>query len=488
MYDIEPLSADILKEDPMENYSYYSYHDVPCVLIEREDRITLIPCEKEDYKRLFNYMHNFDFEIDYSDDIYKYKHAFIHTQLHGFDSIDLYPDYIIHSISQKICSMEITGPAVDDFFSPSTYFFYKSRNGNKNFGDIVYNNEVADKWIINYKDSKITITLYYGSVLRRGIASDLMLHPRLKIDFDETVNYNFIFCIYNSIKRFFNFILYKSECGKYDVELFGMIDDKFSSIGRLFDCELTNSTYEKQIGRICYSDYKEYVQVILQFIFNDPSICLKHLPKYGVRDWERDDIELLYTQLFTAFENECQKQKKKYNSADDSRIKSIKSRLINIIDELSTNNESDYEDDEKQFIKNSRQRILQLGTQFGQKAKIVNAYGILSSSIEELLPDILYRHKKYRSVKMLTEKQINDIAKKLTEMRGTIVHGGEHSALSLEDFQLINLFEVIIYAQMLDRAGISPADIKLIISSSLFHHHDLFNKAMETLDSNNQES
>ena len=88
---------------------------------------------------------------------------------------------------------------------------------------------------------------------------------------------------------------------------------------------------------------------------------------------------------------------------------------------------------------------------------------------------------------MLTEKQINDFAKKLTEMRGTIVHGGEHSALSLEDCQLINLFEVIIYAQMLDRAGITPADIKPIISSALFHH-DLFNKAMETLDSNNQES
>ena len=484
MYDIVPLSVDIMKEEPMENYSYYSFHDVPCVLIEREDRITLIPCQKDDCKHLFNYIHNSDFEIDYSDDIYKCKHAFIHKQLHGFDSIDLYPNYIIHSISQKICSMEITGPAVDDFFSPSTYFFYKSRNGSKNFGDIVYNNYVADKWIIDYKDSKITITLYYGNVLRRGIASDLMLHPRLKIEFEETEDYNFIFCIYNAIKHFFNFILYKSECGKYDVELFGIIDDKFSSIGRLFDCKLTNATYDKQIGRICYSDYKEYVLLILQFIFDNPSLCLKHLPKYGVRDWERDDIELLYTQLFTAFENECQKQKEKYNSVDDSRIKSIKSVLLNIIDEFSTNIESYSENDEKQFIENSKQRILQLGTQFGQKAKIVNAYRILSSSIENLLPDILYRHKEYRSVTKLTDKQISDIAKKLTELRGTIVHGGEHSTFSPEDCQLINLFEVIIYAQMLDRAKISLSDIKMIISSSLFHNLDLFDKAMKEIDEN----
>ena len=76
MYDIVPLSVDIMKEEPMENYSYYSFHDVPCVLIEREDRITLIPCQKDDCKHLFNYIHNSDFEIDYSDDIYKCKHAF----------------------------------------------------------------------------------------------------------------------------------------------------------------------------------------------------------------------------------------------------------------------------------------------------------------------------------------------------------------------------------------------------------------------------
>lgn len=487
MYEIVPLSDDILKEEPMENYSYYSFHDIPCVLIEREDRITLIPCEKDGFDCRFEFMNDSDFGIDYSDDIYEYKHAFIHKQLQGFDSINLYPDYIIHSISRKICCMEITGPSVDDFFSPSAYFFYKSRNGNKNFGDIVYNNEIADKWIIDYKNSKITITLYYGSVLRSGMASDLMLHPRLKIEFEETDDYEFIFCIYNAIKRFFNFILYKRECGKYDVELFGILDDKFSSIGRLFDCELTNATYDKQIGRICYSDYKEYVKVILQFIFDDPSICLKHLPKYGVRDWERDDIELIYTQLFTAFENECQKQKEKYNSVDDSRIKSIKSRLLNTIEEFSTNNESIYEDDEKQFIENSKQRIRQLGTQFGQKAKIVNAYRVLSSSIEKLLPDIFNSHKEYISVTKLTEKQIDNIAKKLTGMRGTILHGEEHSALSPEDCQLINLFEVIVYAQMLDRAGISPSDRGLIISSSLFQRYDLFYKTMETLDSNNQQ-
>ena len=137
----------------MEQYSYFTFHNIPCVLIEKEDRIILIPCNEEDHKLLYNYLQDSDYEIDYSGSIYEYKHAFIHKQIIGSESVDLYPDYIIHSISPKICSMEITGPAVDDFFSPSTYFFYKSRNENKNFGDIVYNNEVADKWIIEYKDS-----------------------------------------------------------------------------------------------------------------------------------------------------------------------------------------------------------------------------------------------------------------------------------------------------------------------------------------------
>lgn len=474
------LYTKMMKENYMENYCYYSFHNVPCILIERLDRITLIPCKKDDYKNLFKFFHDTDYKINYSGGIYEYKHAFIHKQLHNFESIDLYPDYIIHSISQKISSMEITGPAVDDFFSPSTYFFYKSRNGNKNIGDILYNSkdDVADKWIIDYKGSKITITLYYGGLLRRGIASDLILHPRLKIEFEETTDYDYLFSVYNAINRFFEFILYKSECGKYNVELFGMIDDKYSSIGYLFDCKLMNATYDKQIGRICYSDYKEYIPAILQFVFDDPSLCLKHLPKYGVRDWERDDIELLYTQLFTAFENECRKQRDKYDRVDDSSIKNTKTELIDIIEGFSKT-KTNYTAKEKKFISDSKQRILQLGTQFGQKARIVNAYSMLSSSIENLLPYILFLHKEYRSSTKLTDKQINDIAKKLTEMRGAIVHGGDHTTISREDCQLINFFEVLIYAQMLDRARIPLPDIKMIISSTLFQHYDLFDRAMK---------
>lgn len=470
----------------MENYSYYTFHGVPCVLIEREDKITLIPCNKDDHKLLAKYMQDSKFLIKYAGNHYQYSHAFINTLIFNSESIDLYPDYIIHSISPNFCAMVITGPAVDDFFSPSAYYFNKYSQGIRDFGNVVYKNEVADEWAINFKNNRLKLGLSYGNILSRGIASDLMLHPKLKIEFEETDDPIIIYDIYKAIKRFFHFILYRSNCGNFDIELFGTIDGKYSSIGRLFDSHLSKDIYDKQIGNICYSYYKEYISSLLQFVFNDPLLYLKHLPIYGIRNWEKDDIELLLTQLFTAFENECHKRRTLYENADDSKIQKVKNDLLASINNVMSN-QSSYTNEEKQFISDAKQRITQLGTQFGQKTKIVNAYKILSSSIESSIPDILYRHKEFRTATELTEEQINCIAKQLTQLRGSIVHGEEHNKFSLSDCQLIHFFEVLIYAQMLFRANIPLSDIKLIIRSTILLRFDLFDKTMNDIENNKRQ-
>lgn len=477
----------------MENYTYYSFHTVSCILIEKKDRIRLIPCNENDFNLLFEHTQDKDFEINYSEIFYNFNHAFIHSLVYGDNYIDLFPDYIFHSISPKICAMEIRGPAVDDFFSPSTYFFYKSKKeGTNNIGNVVYNSDIADCWVFHYTEKNeriidIKISLYYGSILNRGIASDLMLHPILKIEFEETESFSMIYDIYQAIKRFFNFILYRNDCGKFDIELFGRIEDRFSSVGCLTDNQLTNAKYEKQIGRIYYSDYKDFIPSIFQFIFNNPSLYLKHLPQHGTRDWEKDDIELLLTQLFSAFESECHKSEKLYEHTDSSIIKNIKEKLINSIDKVETD-ATVYTNDEIKFISDAKQRINQLGTQFGQKAKIINAYKVLSASLEELIPDILFRKKEYQSTSKVSDEQINDIAKQLTHLRGAIVHGGEHKSLSPLDCQTIRFFEVLIYAQMLYRAELSLSDIKMILSSSLLHHNDLFNRSWEKLEEKKEQS
>jgi hypothetical protein len=94
----------------------------------------------------------------------------------------------------------------------------------------------------------------------------------------------------------------------------------------------------------------------------------------------------------------------------------------------------------------------------------------------------LYKIKEYHSADKLTEEQINSIAKRLTSLRGAIVHGGKQKDISQEDRQLITFFEVIIYAQMLHRAKISNTDIKMIIGTSFFHKFDLMEKTMKNID------
>lgn len=467
----------------MENYSYYTFHGVNCILIEREDRISLIPCNKEDLSILFRNMQDRDFEIKYEVSIDKCSFAHINYKFNEFERVDLYPDYIVHSWHPKACAIEITGQAVDDFFSPATYFYYERIRENKNY-EIIYDYNEADKWRINYNGSELKITLYYGNILRKGSASDLMLHPRLKIEFEETDDFKLIYEIYKAIKRFFIFILYKKECGRFNVELFTMIGEKFSHIGQLRDISLKDAKYNKQYGRICYSDYKEYVPSILQFIFDNPSLYLKHLPEYEILERERD-IELLHSQLFAAFESEykmIEKNNKSFNvDTNTSKIESIKNKLLHTVDELYTD-ENEYTEDEKTFIEAAKQRILQLGTQLGQKEKIIKTYKLLSTSIDSHISYILYKNKQYRYVDKLTEEQINSIAKQLTSLRGAIVHGGKKKDISQEDRQLITFFEVIIYAQMLYRAKISNTDIKMIIGTSFFHKFDLMEKTMKNLD------
>ena len=142
-------------------------------------------------------------DLYYCAGIYDYSFASINHSEININSIDLFPDYTVHSITKKICEIEISGDAIDDFFSPSTYFYYKKQHGTKNVGEVVYDDDIADTWKITVKDSIIKIVLKYGNILRRGIASDLKLHAKLIIKFEETDDYKFIYEIYLAVKIFF---------------------------------------------------------------------------------------------------------------------------------------------------------------------------------------------------------------------------------------------------------------------------------------------
>jgi hypothetical protein len=208
---------------------------------------------------------------------------------------------------------------------------------------------------------------------------------------------------------------------------------------------------------------------------------LKHLPEDEYRDRHDDDIELVYTRLFTAFESECHAKKELYDIADDSNICDVRNDLLDVIGSFA-DSYMNQNNDVKQFINDATQRIQQLGTQFGQTRKIMIAYSIISKGINKLIPDILFLHEEYCSCTSLTEQQIKKIARELTKLRGSLVHGSYKNQITEKQYQLIKFLETIIYAQMLKRANIAYDDIELIVGSTLLSNHSLFSRKMEEIE------
>lgn len=454
----------------MNNYSYFTFYNVDCILIEKINEIILIPCNEEDLNLLFKHNSDKNFIIHYSMPLYKNVFSYIERVEMDYRSISLIPKYIIYSTEEKICSIQITGDAIDDFFSPSTYF-YKDRDVQH---DILYKSEYVDSWNIKFRNIELKLSLSYGKILNKRTASDLMLHPILEVEFPETDDYDLIYNIFLSIERFLKFILYKQNCGSFKIDLYNKNDEKNFNIGFLCINNLKAQQYEKSYKRIIYSDYKQFLPLIFQFIFNNENLYLKHLSDCGFINFEVDDMEIVYPKLFTAFENECDNDEKTYNIADDSSVTELRENILKTIEKNFKIKELKSER-EKQFLNNVKQSISREGKRFGQKVKIINAYNVLSEAISDLVKKIVCSNKETD----LNDTHIKKVAENLTGLRGKLVHSGYTNKLTSQQCNFIRFFEVMIYAQMLRRAALSSEDIRLIIGSTFLLSMELYQKNIE---------
>ena len=168
--------------------------DVEFVFVVDGENILLIPKEKEDIKKVNSHFYDSNFVVNYCPDVWQAT-AFIERVEYGTNgAIKLYPKYIIDQCHKNLfAGFEITGEAIDDFFSPSRYFFDRRKKDTEESVDFIYHSEIADKWTVTFEDRPITITLSYGDILRWGIASDLMLHPKLTVDFEKTADTEYVY-------------------------------------------------------------------------------------------------------------------------------------------------------------------------------------------------------------------------------------------------------------------------------------------------------
>lgn len=443
----------------MKETGYITLWNVDCVFVVENNHIVIIPKEQGDIQKINSHFNDSNFAIQYNPTVGS-STAFIERVEFGINhAIKLFPKYIFNRCHNNLFSgFDIMGEAIDDFFSPSRYFYDRLKEGAKMNVDFIYHSEVADEWTILFENKPITITLSYGDILRKGSGSDLMLHPRLTVTFEQTTETQYVYRVYSSIVRFLKLIRYDTKCGKLQIDLFYKDQEKKSYNGYLHDF-CTDDRFCISAHDVEYGCYKPYVQRFLQFAADNPKYTFYHYPTDGIRYRGRHYSAVDFLNIFSAFEAECHANPKLYENADTTKIQSIKDSLVSMIDEYPS---TDLVKEELAFLNNARDNLLKQGTEFGQRKKIKIAYNALKKALESSIENIFFLPA-FRCKGNLTSKNLNEVAEFLTGQRGAIAHGRFSSVFSDVDAQKIHFLEILIYAQMLKRVGLDDKDIERVV-------------------------
>lgn len=179
---------------------YVTFDGIECVYTIGVDKIKLIPKNPDDIRKLNSHFDDRNFFFRYSDFVDKNQIAYMKkVEMNMGHSLSLIPMYSVRLFKETpISSLEMTGPAIDEFFGPSGYFYNKHVSGDETNVDLTRETELADKWEITVEGVVVSISLLYGGILRRGKASDLVLYPMLRAEFPPIVDCNFVFMEYNA--------------------------------------------------------------------------------------------------------------------------------------------------------------------------------------------------------------------------------------------------------------------------------------------------
>ena len=447
----------------MRDTSYTTLWDTNCIIIEEDDGFFLIPQNKEESNRIKSHFGEQDFILRYNGGIGFNSVAFVERMQSQINhAVRIYPQYIINRChAETFTSMEITGEVFDDFFSPAHYFYDRMKSDSKANVDFIYHSEVADQWAVNFEDRPITVKVSYGDILQRGTASDLKLHPKLTIEFDQTTDIQYVYRIYTFIVRFVRMIRYDINCGELKIELFDNKNGKRYHNGYLRVFSEDNGKIYVTNHEVEYGCYKPYIQRFLQFAADNPMYTFYHYPTKGIRYRGIHYSAVDYMNIFSAFEAECHANENTYENIDASKVQKIKDILVTQLENFPRDG---LEKEEIDFIDNARKRITQLGTQFGQSKKIVNAYQVLHNALDGSIKYIFFLPKQ-KLEGPLQLKDLNRIAGYLAGKRGAVAHGGFSGVFSDVDARKIHFLEILTYAQMLRRMGLDDADIERIVGA-----------------------
>lgn len=348
----------------------------------------------------------------------------------------------------SIGGMDIFGDAVDDLF-------FIDNNSTAVLGNFKHFNSTPntiETWTATFRGRQLHIMLLFENTLSFHGRNNLEYHPIIRVLAPGEEDCELLSGIYESILNFIRLIRYRVTCGSIETKL---IDNNSnpSRIGVMLSNQ-EPQLFEKRYAFAHLSFWKPYIQKLLQFTFDNEDLSLQHLPVHQFHYSPRDFDPITFSRLFTAFENECHKNAAIYEHVHVSPTDKIRARILGMLKAEKKNTETE---EELKFIDDSIDRISQLGTSMGQKAKIIRAFDSVYSVLESYLPFMTHAAdlQDYRDH---TKKLLSTIP----SLRASILHDGNRSLISQEQADALIILESIVYIQMLRRAGIKDDDIKKI--------------------------
>jgi len=435
-------------EDYME-LNYIKFQDIDCVYYRKDNSMILVPKDEKESFNFSDVINKKNFIIEFATTIYKKSYAFVkNVSFTGNRAIRFNILYYALLISNEtINEIQLTGDEIDMIFNPASYFFPEEKKFKKNPVDLIYGKHIGEEYNIEYKGENISIVLSYGDIFERGIASDLKLHAKLSVLFEETNNIEKVHELVTIVMKFIQLVSHQLKINFKPIQIFGEINGRRQKVGTYH-----NVPYQlKSINAfpvIPYDYFKPYIGELLQFAADNKNINLNFYPK-DLSESYSYDIER-FLAVFSAFENECKENAELYERKVDNSPMLIKEDLLEVINNLGDNNHIC--DDDRNFLRLAKSRIAQLGTQFGQRKKIVNAYKQNINILEESMNFIFPRGFK-----------IEKVASILAELRNKIVHSNFHTIFDREEINIIRFLEILTYVMLFKRIGVEDKGIDILI-------------------------
>lgn len=437
-------------------YGYINYFNIDCIYSISGNTMDIIAKDDGDIQNLLEHLYDKNYTIQYSSPIYKQSYAHV---LQGYyrtvNALQLNLDYRLETVpNEGYIGMDIKGDEIDMFFNPANYYYFKREKSKNNHVDLNYNIEKIDDFEFTLADKKIFITLNYGNILSDGIASDMKLHPILYVRFERTKDIIFINSVYLTIIRFIKLVMHKKTVNLQVPRVIGICNGIQSHVGDIFykPYSKDNSYYDSNIE---YNFFKPYINKLLQLVADDSDGLITHFPELNESRFDYDVLRFL--KVFIAFESECSKRKVRYENANDSSVKVIKKDAVNAMKLLRTDAT---DNEEKDFVDQAIDKITKIGTEYGQNKKIQNAYEVLSTCLCSSMNQIFWTNK---NSNIENSEIVKETAKALASTRGKIAHGSFTGELTDADMTNIRFLDILVYAQILKRAGVDDNQIELIL-------------------------